>query len=338
MESYSETLLKIDNITNKLDLLKKDRVNIFLTVKNVIVENNLTDIIPSNIEKASKDNLIIRLNVLEEEISLSKKEIKEQILEKINNIKKSIITKNEEQKVLEEELEKLNKVAIDRKKYLINKYIIINDIEEQINKLTIANEKRKEMLNNLSLEQEEKSVIENTINKNNIDIEKLTSKKEDILKEDNLREDLDLLKQKNYKEIDKKLEQRKNSKDEIIDIESFEDNIINKITEVNKKEDIELHEDNTFNEDNTINKVPEITKKDNYESHQNEEIIKKIKSKKTRIILGITALTSIIVLPKVIKSSNKKRTIEELIEQNKIKNMEEFKKMHNEIKTLRKKQ
>lgn len=190
MNSYIEIKQEIEKLEKRLSSKNQERNDLLLPLFKLIKENSLNNILPSNLDKYNPKNLPLRLIILSEEVEINNLKDKEKILSEIEDIKRKIIDKNNEQIIENQRIDNMRIKLKERKEYVLSRIPEINDIDKQIEKLQSGIDRRLKILNEGSLEKEEQRVIREIINKNIKQVKELETRKQLILNEKGLYSDI----------------------------------------------------------------------------------------------------------------------------------------------------
>ena len=186
MNSYIEIKQEIEKLEKRLSSKNQERNDLLLPLFKLIKENSLNNILPSNLDKYNPKNLPLRLTILSEEVEINNLKDKEKILSEIEDIKRKIIDKNNEQIIENQRIDNMRIKLKERKEYVLSRIPEINNIDKQIEKLQSGIDRRLKILNEGSLEKEEQRVIREIINKNIKQVKELETRKQLILNEKGL--------------------------------------------------------------------------------------------------------------------------------------------------------
>ena len=186
MNSYIEIKQEIEKLEKRLSSKNQERNDLLLPLFKLIKENSLNNILPSNLDKYNPKNLPLRLTILSEEVEINNLKDKEKILSEIEDIKRKIIDKNNEQIIENQRIDNMRIKLKERKEYVLSRIPEINNIDKQIEKLQSGIDRRLKILNEGSLEKEEQRVIREIINKNIKQVNELETRKQLILNEKGL--------------------------------------------------------------------------------------------------------------------------------------------------------
>lgn len=190
MNSYIEIKQEIEKLEKRLSSKNQERNDLLLPLFKLIKENSLNNILPSNLDKYNPKNLPLRLTILAEEVEINNLKDKEKIHSEIEDIKRKIIDKNNEQIIEIQRIENMRIKLKERKEYVLSRIPEINNIDEQIKKFQSGIDRRLKILNEGSLEKEEQRVIREIINRNIIQVKELETRKQLILNEKGLYNDI----------------------------------------------------------------------------------------------------------------------------------------------------
>lgn len=190
MNSYIEIKQEIEKLEKRLSSKNQERNDLLLPLFRLIKENSLNNILPSNLDKYNPKNLPLRLTILSEEVEINNLKDKEKILSEIEDIKRKIIDKNNEQIIENQRIDNMRIKLKERKEYVLSRIPEINNIDKQIEKLQSGIDRRLKILNEGSLEKEEQRVIREIINKNIKQVNELETRKQLILNEKGLYSDI----------------------------------------------------------------------------------------------------------------------------------------------------
>lgn len=190
MNSYIEIKQEIEKLEKRLSSKNQERNDLLLPLFKLIKDNGLNNVLPSNLDNYLPKNLPLRLTILSEEVEINNLKDKEKILSEIEDIKRKIIDKNNEQIIENQRIDNMRIKLKERKEYVLSKIPEINDIDKQIEKLQSGIDRRLKILNEGSLEKEEQRVIREIINKNIKQVKELETRKQLILNEKGLYSDI----------------------------------------------------------------------------------------------------------------------------------------------------
>ena len=190
MNSYIEIKQEIEKLEKRLSSKNQERNDLLLPLFKLIKEKSLNNILPSNLDKYNPKNLPLRLTILSEEVEINNLKDKEKILSEIEDIKRKIIDKNNEQIIENQRIDNMRIKLKERKEYVLSRIPEINNIDKQIEKLQSGIDRRLKILNEGSLEKEEQRVIREIINKNIKQVNELETRKQLILNEKGLYSDI----------------------------------------------------------------------------------------------------------------------------------------------------
>ena len=220
MNSYIEMKQEIEKLEKRLSSKNQERNDLLLPLFKLIKDNGLNNVLPSNLDNYLPKNLPLRLTILSEEVEINNLSDKVTILGQIENTKRKIIDKNNEQIIEIQRIDNMRTKLKERKEYVLSRIPEINNIDKQIEKLQSGIDRRLKILNEGSLEKEEQRVIREIINKNIKQVKELETRKQLILNEKGLYSDI--------KQIEK------------------EDNLVKKEETKEDKKDNEEQQDNEF--------------------------------------------------------------------------------------------
>ena len=190
MNSYIEIKQEIEKLEKRLSSKNQERNDLLLPLFKLIKDNGLNNVLPSNLDNYLPKNLPLRLTILSEEVEINNLKDKEKILSEIEDIKRKIIDKNNEQIIENQRIDNMRIKLKERKEYVLSRIPEINDIDKQIEKLQSGIDRRLKILNEGSLEKEEQRVIREIINKNIKQVKELETRKQLILNEKGLYSDI----------------------------------------------------------------------------------------------------------------------------------------------------
>lgn len=190
MNSYIEIKQEIEKLEKRLSSKNQERNDLLLPLFKLIKDNGLNNVLPSNLDNYLPKNLPLRLTILSEEVETNNLKDKEKILSEIEDIKRKIIDKNNEQIIENQRIDNMRIKLKERKEYVLSRIPEINDIDKQIEKLQSGIDRRLKILNEGSLEKEEQRVIREIINKNIKQVKELETRKQLILNEKGLYSDI----------------------------------------------------------------------------------------------------------------------------------------------------
>ncbi|MCI7241300.1 MAG: hypothetical protein MR550_01985 [Bacilli bacterium] len=241
MNSYIEIKQEIEKLEKRLSSKNQERNDLLLPLFKLIKENSLNNILPSNLDKYNPKNLPLRLTILSEEVEINNLKDKEKILSEIEDIKRKIIDKNNEQIIENQRIDNMRIKLKERKEYVLSRIPEINNIDKQIEKLQSGIDRRLKILNEGSLEKEEQRVIREIINKNIKQVKELETRKQLILNEKGLYSDIkqiekedNLIKQEDKKDNEEQQDNEflKKAKNINSSLNSIEDKLSEKIQTV----------------------------------------------------------------------------------------------------------
>ena len=241
MNSYIEIKQEIEKLEKRLSSKNQERNYLLLPLFKLIKENSLNNILPSNLDKYNPKNLPLRLTILSEEVEINNLKDKEKILSEIEDIKRKIIDKNNEQIIENQRIDNMRIKLKERKEYVLSRIPEINNIDKQIEKLQSGIDRRLKILNEGSLEKEEQRVIREIINKNIKQVKELETRKQLILNEKGLYSDIkqiekedNLIKQEDKKDNEEQQDNEflKKAKNINSSLNSIEDKLSEKIQTV----------------------------------------------------------------------------------------------------------
>lgn len=206
MESYIEIKQEIENLEKRLESKNSERNQLILPMFKIIEDNSLNNVMPSNLEKYAPRNLPLRLTILAEEIELNNLSNKVELLGEIRNVRNKIIDKNNEEIVEMQRLEAMRSRLEERKKYVLSRMPELDELDSQIDNLQAGINHRLNILNTVSLEPEEQRVIRDIIAKNIEQSKELNAKKDVILNEEGLYNDIVALKREMNPNQEEKIE------------------------------------------------------------------------------------------------------------------------------------
>lgn len=190
MNSYIEIKQEIEKLEKRLSSKNQERNDLLLPLFKLIKDNGLNNVLPSNLDNYLPKNLPLRLTILSEEVEINNLKDKEKKLSEIEDIKRKIIDKNNEQIIENQRIDNMRIKLKERKEYVLSRIPEINDIDKQIEKLQSGIDRRLKILNEGSLEKEEQRVIREIINKNIKQVKELETRKQLILNEKGLYSDI----------------------------------------------------------------------------------------------------------------------------------------------------
>ena len=241
MNSYIEIKQEIEKLEKRLSSKNQERNDLLLPLFKLIKENSLNNILPSNLDKYNPKNLPLRLTILSEEVEINNLKDKEKILSEIEDIKRKIIDKNNEQIIENQRIDNMRIKLKETKEYVLSRIPEINNIDKQIEKLQSGIDRRLKILNEGSLEKEEQRVIREIINKNIKQVKELETRKQLILNEKGLYSDIkqiekedNLIKQEDKKDNEEQQDNEflKKAKNINSSLNSIEDKLSEKIQTV----------------------------------------------------------------------------------------------------------
>lgn len=244
MNSYIEIKQEIEKLEKRLSSKNQERNDLLLPLFKLIKENSLNNILPSNLDKYNPKNLPLRLTILSEEVEINNLKDKEKILSEIEDIKRKIIDKNNEQIIENQRIDNMRIKLKERKEYVLSRIPEINNIDKQIEKLQSGIDRRLKILNEGSLEKEEQRVIREIINKNIKQVNELETRKQLILNEKGLYSDIKQIEKEDnlIKQEDKKDNEEQQDNEflkKVKNINSSLNNIEDKLSEKIQTVDVE---------------------------------------------------------------------------------------------------
>lgn len=244
MNSYIEIKQEIEKLEKRLSSKNQERNDLLLPLVKLIKENSLNNILPSNLDKYNPKNLPLRLTILSEEVEINNLKDKEKILSEIEDIKRKIIDKNNEQIIENQRIDNMRIKLKERKEYVLSRIPEINNIDKQIEKLQSGIDRRLKILNEGSLEKEEQRVIREIINKNIKQVKELETRKQLILNEKGLYSDIKQIEKEDnlIKQEDKKDNEEQQDNEflkKVKNINSSLNNIEDKLSEKIQTVDVE---------------------------------------------------------------------------------------------------
>lgn len=190
MNSYIEIKQEIEKLEKRLSSKNQERNDLLLPLFKLIKDNGLNNVLPSNLDNYLPKNLPLRLTILSEEVEINNLKDKKQILSEIEDIKRKIIDKNNEQIIEIQRIDNMRTKLKERKEYVLSRIPEINNIDKQMEKLQSGIDRRLKILNEGSLEKEEQRVIREIIDKNIKQVKELETRKQLILNEKGLYSDI----------------------------------------------------------------------------------------------------------------------------------------------------
>ena len=205
MDSYIEIKQEIEKLEKSLSSKNQERNDLLLPMFKIIEDNGLNNVLPSNLDNYLPKNLPLRLTILAEEVELNNLSNKTILLGEIEDARRKVIEKNNEQIIEIQRLDSMRTKLEERRNYVLSRMPELDELDNQVARLQTGIERRLNILNTVSLEPEEQKVIRDIIAKSIEQDQELNGKKDEILSEKGLYSDVVELK----KEINPNKEEKK---------------------------------------------------------------------------------------------------------------------------------
>lgn len=272
MDSYIELKQEIEKLEKSLSSKNQERNALLLPMFKLIEDNGLNNVLPSDLDNYLPKNLPLRLTILAEEVELNNLSNKTILLGEIEDVKRKVIEKNNEQIIEIQRLDSVRAKLEERRNYVLSRIPELDELDSQIDRLQSGIDRRISILNTVSLEPEEQKAIKNIIDKSILQVGDLNEKKNRILSEEGLSDDIIAIK-----------EEMNPNKEEIItenvpeEIESKDLDFYRTVQEVNDSLNGAENELNEFQE--RISKQAlsrKKTKEETSKPKDNEDVVKRL--------------------------------------------------------------
>lgn len=272
MDSYIELKQEIEKLEKSLSSKNQERNALLLPMFKLIEDNGLNNVLPSDLDNYLPKNLPLRLTILAEEVELNNLSNKTILLGEIEDVKRKVIEKNNEQIIEIQRLDSVRAKLEERRNYVLSRIPELDELDSQIDRLQSGIDRRISILNTVSLEPEEQKAIKNIIDKSILQVGDLNEKKNRILSEEGLSDDIIAIK-----------EEMNPNKEEIItenvpeEIESKDLDFYRTVQEVNDSLNGAENELNEFQE--RISKQAlsrKKTKEEISKPKDNEDVVKRL--------------------------------------------------------------
>lgn len=260
MNSYVDLKREIDILTTKKENIQEEKIGLILPIYELLRVNEdflgeLDNILPRNLKLVSSNVLVLRLKVLEAEVSELvniDEELKVKVLNVISDAKDKVIEKSKEQDIIQNELNKLNNELEQRKNYILEKKYLLDELASKIEEINTKIDTRSAYLvENDDLEFGIRLAIQSVIKGYNEKIEELVRQRTNIIQEVGLIDDIKVLISLGVienvleKQIKDERERIKEDKEEVTDKTIYIDSVNTPDVEGNKKiEDLHIYKDN----------------------------------------------------------------------------------------------
>ena len=251
MDSYIEIKQEIEKLEKSLSSKNQERNDLLLPMFKIIEDNGLNNVLPSNLDNYLPKNLPLRLTILAEEVELNNLSNKTILLGEIEDARRKVIEKNNEQIIEIQRLDSMRTKLEERRNYVLSRMPELDELDNQVARLQTGIERRLNILNTVSLEPEEQKVIRDIIAKSIEKVQELNGKKDEILSEKGLYSDVVELK----KEINpNKEEKTEDNHEEIRNVNSASDEFYKRVQELNGslssiENDLDEYEQRILNRD-----------------------------------------------------------------------------------------
>ncbi len=251
MDSYIEIKQEIEKLEKSLSSKNQERNDLLLPMFKIIEDNGLNNVLPSNLDNYLPKNLPLRLTILAEEVELNNLSNKTVLLGEIEDARRKVIEKNNEQIIEIQRLDSMRTKLEERRNYVLSRMPELDELDNQVARLQTGIDRRLNILNTVSLEPEEQKVIRNIIAKSIEQVQELNGKKDEILSEKGLYSDVVELK----KEINPNKEEKKeDNHEEKINVNSASDEFYKRVQELNGslssiENDLDKYEQRILNHD-----------------------------------------------------------------------------------------
>lgn len=251
MDSYIEIKQEIEKLEKSLSSKNQERNDLLLPMFKIIEDNGLNNVLPSNLDNYLPKNLPLRLTILAEEVELNNLSNKTVLLGEIEDARRKVIEKNNEQIIEIQRLDSMRTKLEERRNYVLSRMPELDELDNQVARLQTGIDRRLNILNTVSLEPEEQKVIRNIIAKSIEQVQELNGKKDEILSEKGLYSDVVELK----KEINPNKEEKiEDNHEEKINVNSASDEFYKRVQELNGslssiENDLDEYEQRILNHD-----------------------------------------------------------------------------------------
>ena len=251
MDSYIEIKQEIEKLEKSLSSKNQERNDLLLPMFKIIEDNGLNNVLPSNLDNYLPKNLPLRLTILAEEVELNNLSNKTILLGEIEDARRKVIEKNNEQIIEIQRLDSMRTKLEERRNYVLSRMPELDELDNQVARLQTGIDRRLNILNTVSLEPEEQKVIRNIIAKSIEQVQELNGKKDEILSEKGLYSDVVELK----KEINPNKEEKiEDNHEEKINVNSASDEFYKRVQELNGslssiENDLDKYEQRILNHD-----------------------------------------------------------------------------------------
>ena len=251
MDSYIEIKQEIEKLEKSLSSKNQERNDLLLPMFKIIEDNGLNNVLPSNLDNYLPKNLPLRLTILAEEVELNNLSNKTVLLGEIEDARRKVIEKNNEQIIEIQRLDSMRTKLEERRNYVLSRMPELDELDNQVARLQTGIDRRLNILNTVSLEPEEQKVIRNIIAKSIEQVQELNGKKDEILSEKGLYSDVVELK----KEINPNKEEKiEDNHEEKINVNSASDEFYKRVQELNGslssiENDLDKYEQRILNHD-----------------------------------------------------------------------------------------
>ena len=251
MDSYIEIKQEIEKLEKSLSSKNQERNDLLLPMFKIIEDNGLNNVLPSNLDNYLPRNLPLRLTILAEEVELNNLSNKTILLGEIEDARRKVIEKNNEQIIEIQRLDSMRTKLEERRNYVLSRMPELDELDNQVARLQTGIERRLNILNTVSLEPEEQKVIRDIIAKSIEQVQELNGKKDEILSEKGLYSDVVELK----KEINPNKEEKiEDNHEEKINVNSASDEFYKRVQELNGslssiENDLDEYEQRILNHD-----------------------------------------------------------------------------------------
>lgn len=230
MDSYIEIKQEIEKLEKSLSSKNQERNDLLLPMFKIIEDNGLNNVLPSNLDNYLPKNLPLRLTILAEEVELNNLSNKTILLGEIEDARRKVIEKNNEQIIEIQRLDSMRTKLEERRNYVLSRMPELDELDNQVARLQTGIDRRLNILNTVSLEPEEQKVIRDIIAKSIEQVQELNGKKDEILSEKGLYSDVVELK----KEINPNKEEKiEDNHKEIRNVNSASDEFYKRVQELN---------------------------------------------------------------------------------------------------------
>mgnify|MGYP004682336531 FL=1 len=195
MDNYIELKQEIEKLEKSLSSKNQERNALLLPMFKLIEDNGLNNVLPSDLDNYLPKNLPLRLTILAEEVELNNLSNKTILLGEIEDVKRKVIEKNNEQIIEIQRLDSVRAKLEERRNYVLSRTPELDELDSQIDRLQSGIDRRISILNTVSLEPEEQKAIKNIIDKSILQVGDLNEKKNRILSEEGLSDDIIAIKE-----------------------------------------------------------------------------------------------------------------------------------------------